>query len=373
MKNNQYKPNWEKIYIVQEQPVKQSNLSLMARSKVVKNQIYQSQNTESYGPCIPFNQDCECSLEELQRQEQILKNREIEERNQSQKTRSYLSIGGLFTNWMTDDNLKEEYDDLKQQVNNLTNENQELKNQQLTEFTLDINLEEESWVFSQNFEEIEKRVKSLKKLAILFSCNCKLYSRDHEQYWIGEWLSKKWLPRLQEFINQNKQLTHLNIDVLYHSKIAWPREIFFDFSKLTDLIFLSIPCPYFGEQLDLKKNENLEVLWLKNIIKFADSSESALNKLNLKNNKRLKHLVFGRNHFLDKINLHSLKLVENKELEYIDMEGVKINYLDLRENRKIIVQRKDNSSGFRQAGWWEIKCDEGIVHSDAHQVVRLAQ
>lgn len=70
----------------------------MARSKVVKNQIYQSQNTESYGPCIPFNQDCECSLEELQRQEQILKNREIEERNQSQKTRSYLSIGGLFTN-----------------------------------------------------------------------------------------------------------------------------------------------------------------------------------------------------------------------------------------------------------------------------------
>lgn len=45
---------------------------------------------------------------------------------------------------MTDDNLKEEYDDLKQQVNNLTNENQELKNQQLTEFTLDINLEEES-------------------------------------------------------------------------------------------------------------------------------------------------------------------------------------------------------------------------------------
>ena len=80
MKNNQLKPV-EKTYIIQEQPIKQSNLSVTARNKVVNhNKPYQSQNQDSYGPCISFNQNCNCSLEELQRQEQVLKNREIEER-----------------------------------------------------------------------------------------------------------------------------------------------------------------------------------------------------------------------------------------------------------------------------------------------------
>src|SRR5947199_10308705 len=84
--NNQFKPV-EKTYIIQEQPVKQSNLSTVAKSKVVNhNKPYQSQNQGSYGPCIPFNQNCECSLAELQRQEQILKNREIEERTRRENS-----------------------------------------------------------------------------------------------------------------------------------------------------------------------------------------------------------------------------------------------------------------------------------------------
>src|SRR2546423_8205085 len=96
MKNNQFKPV-EKTYIVQEQPIKQSNLSVAAQSKIVnKNKPYQGQNQEGYGPCIPFNQNCECSLAELQRQEQILKNREIEERIQRARPGSY-SIGTFFT------------------------------------------------------------------------------------------------------------------------------------------------------------------------------------------------------------------------------------------------------------------------------------
>src|ERR1044071_7804472 len=80
MTNNQFKPV-EKTYIIQEQPVKQSNLATAAKNKVVNHsKPYQSQSQVSYGSCIPFNQNCECSLAELQRQEQILKNREIEER-----------------------------------------------------------------------------------------------------------------------------------------------------------------------------------------------------------------------------------------------------------------------------------------------------
>jgi len=104
MKSNPFKPV-EKTYIVQEQPFKQSSLSPVARQKVVNhNKPYQSQNQDSYGPCIPFNQNCECSLEQLQRQEQILKNREIEERMQrtrvteQQNPRNYSNFGTLFTN-----------------------------------------------------------------------------------------------------------------------------------------------------------------------------------------------------------------------------------------------------------------------------------
>jgi hypothetical protein len=112
---------------------------------------------------------------------------------------------------------------------------------------------------------------------------------------------------------------------------------------------LSVPCPCFGEQLDLKENKNLEVLWLKNAINFPGSFESSSNKLSLKNNKKLKYLIFSKSSSGEKINLHSLKLAENKELEYLDIEGIKIDYLDLRENRKIAAQKKDNS-GLRQAG-----------------------
>src|ERR1044072_465260 len=86
MTNNQFKPV-EKTYIIQEQPVKQSNLSTVAKNKVVNhNKPYQSLNQVSYGPCIPFNQNCECSLAELQRQRLVLENQEIEERIQRART-----------------------------------------------------------------------------------------------------------------------------------------------------------------------------------------------------------------------------------------------------------------------------------------------
>ena len=72
MTNNQFKPV-EKTYIIQEQPVKQSNLSTVAKNKIVNhNKPYQSQNQDSYGPCIPFNQNCECAAEQLKRQVQRL-------------------------------------------------------------------------------------------------------------------------------------------------------------------------------------------------------------------------------------------------------------------------------------------------------------
>src|SRR2546423_14135409 len=78
--NNQFKPV-EKTYIIQEQPVKQYSLSTVAKSKVVNHhKPYQSQNQDSYGPCIPFNQNCECSEVALRRQRLILENQEIEER-----------------------------------------------------------------------------------------------------------------------------------------------------------------------------------------------------------------------------------------------------------------------------------------------------
>ena len=71
----------EDLYPDLSQRSNKSKLSPAARQKIVNhNKPYQSQNQDFYGPCIPFNQNCECSLEQLQRQEQILKNREIEER-----------------------------------------------------------------------------------------------------------------------------------------------------------------------------------------------------------------------------------------------------------------------------------------------------
>src|SRR6185369_15943192 len=36
--------------------------------------------TRNYGPCLTYNPECRCNLEELQRQRLILENREIEER-----------------------------------------------------------------------------------------------------------------------------------------------------------------------------------------------------------------------------------------------------------------------------------------------------
>ena len=92
MKNNQFKPV-EKTYIIQEQPIKQSSLSTAAKSKVVNhNKPYQSQNQGSYGPCIPFNQNCECSLEQLQRQVQRLEDDLRNERENSQFLRETFQI-----------------------------------------------------------------------------------------------------------------------------------------------------------------------------------------------------------------------------------------------------------------------------------------
>src|SRR5436305_4251276 len=136
MKDNQYKPNLEKIYIIQEQPVKKSNLSSVARSKVINKagSNYQSQNPENYGPCIPFNQNCECSLEELQRQEQILKNKEVEERtnrargtndqnvgqNDNQQNEELQRLRNEFVNLQINcNNLQEQTNALTQERNNL--------------------------------------------------------------------------------------------------------------------------------------------------------------------------------------------------------------------------------------------------------------
>jgi len=79
-------------------------------------------------------------------------------------------------------------------------------------------------------------------------------------------------------------------------------------------------------------------------------SESTLSKLKLKDNKKLKCLIFDKTMDQGKINISSLKLNENKELEYIDVAHIKINYLDLKENKKITVQRKNDFSRFRQNG-----------------------
>lgn len=446
MKNNQYKPSWKNIYIVQEQPIKQSNLSVAARSKIINKtgSNYSSQNPKNYGPCIPFNQDCECNFEELQRQEQILKNREIEERirrerseNQQEENeqvnrnlqnqltslqrsfqdlqeenRNVLQVLGInnlsdlpdllngksltdFLNratqrqsnwwWLNSsinteqqltqvqrerDNARQERDARPnvsvEEYNQLVSENQELKNQQITEIILDIDLSDaENLSFENNFRKIENKVKSLKKLIVFFN-----YKAETSK------ITDEWVERVQKFINQNVNLTHLDISAskLSSNKSSWKKGQNFDFSKLTKLVFLSIPAfpnrknennDLELKDLDLKENKELETLILKGVIYGLHGGLSEINNLMLKENKKLKCLIFK-----DEVKIYSLDLSENKDLEYVNITLTRVKHLNLSRNRKITSL----GGSFSQEGTWKIEYDRGFVTFDRNrQAVELTQ
>jgi len=141
-KDIKFMPTAPKTYTVselgdtQQQPVKKSLLSAAARNKIVnRNQVYQSQNQEICGPCIPFNQNCECNLEELQRQEQILKNKEIEERIQQTRTVDQQNEelqrlrSELETQRADCNDLRNERNNLRRELDACRNQNRVLENE----------------------------------------------------------------------------------------------------------------------------------------------------------------------------------------------------------------------------------------------------
>jgi len=245
-----------------------------------------------------------------------------------------------------------------------------LENQQVNEFAYNLALANEQW-----FKEIEGKFKSLKKLTIFYSSyndynsdllygyhdyhiyqqsvdrlnnnhySCINLTSEQKQQQLNycnqkiEELKQKFdkevMERLQKFIDQNVNLTHLAIQQVGNAGL--PKELCFDFSKLTKLVFLSTLISY-DKEMNLKNNKELEVLWLAGSTHYPNDfykNSPIVNRLDLKENKKLKCLAF------DRANLYSLNLRENKELEYIDIRQTKISYLDLKDNEKITIRDKE--------------------------------
>ncbi len=163
---------------------------------------------------------------------------------------------------------------------------------------------------------------------------------------------EKIVKRLQRFIDQNVDLTHLTVNF---GNVEWVKEVYLDFSKLPKLVFLSTPIVY-DKEINLKNNKELEYLWFTGNPHYPNDlnkNDPILDRIDLSQNKKLKYLVF------DRANLHSLNLSENRDLEHVDIRQTKIDILDLRNSTKITAFDKqwknDNNRCFRQGEPWEIE------------------
>src|SRR6185295_480064 len=77
-KDLKYTPKTYEQFILEEQSEQDQKI---ANSYAAELDAYSDISVQrGYGPCLTYNPECRCNLEELQRQRLVLENREVEER-----------------------------------------------------------------------------------------------------------------------------------------------------------------------------------------------------------------------------------------------------------------------------------------------------